>query len=75
LDLTQAIQTYLLPDLDRSSEPLQLIRDKVAKGELGAKSGKGFYDWAPGRFEEVIRRRDETLIELVILLKKLGFIE
>jgi len=75
LDLTQAIQTYLLPDLDRSSEPLQLIRDKVAKGELGAKSGKGFYDWSPGRFEEVIRRRDETLIELVILLKKLGFIE
>jgi len=75
LDLTQAIQTYLLPDLDCSSEPLQLIRDKVAKGELGAKSGKGFYDWAPGRFEEVVRRRDETLIELVILLKKLGFIE
>lgn len=75
LDLTQAIQTYLLPELDCSSEPLQLIRDKVAKGELGAKSGKGFFDWSPGRFEEVIRRRDETLIELVILLKKFGFIE
>ncbi len=75
LDLTQAIQTYLLPDLDCSSEPLQLIRDKVAKGELGAKSGKGFYDWSPDRFEEVIRRRDETLIELVILLKKFGYIE
>ena len=75
LDLTQAIQTYLLPDLDCSSEPLQLIQDKVAKGELGAKSGKGFYDWPPGRFEEVIRRRDETLIELVILLKKFGLIE
>jgi len=52
-----------------------LIRDKVAKGELGAKSGKGFYDWSPDRFEEVIRRRDETLIELVILLKKFGYIE
>ena len=75
LDLTQAIQTYLLPDLDCSSGPLQLIQDKVAKGELGAKSGKGFFDWPPGRFEEVVRRRDETLIELVILLKKFGFIE
>ncbi len=75
LDLTQAIQTYLLPELESSTEPLQLIQDKVGKGELGAKSGKGFYDWSPSRFEEVIRRRDETLIELVLLLKKFGFIE
>jgi len=75
LDLTQAIQTYLLPELERSTEPLQLIRDKVERGELGAKAGKGFYDWSPGRAEEVIRRRDETLIELVILLKKRGFLQ
>lgn len=75
LDLTQAIQTYLLPELERSTEPLPLIRDKVERGELGAKAGKGFYDWSPGRVEEVIRRRDETLIELVILLKKRGFLK
>jgi len=75
LDLTQAIQTYLLPELERSTEPLQLIRDKVERGELGAKTGKGFYDWSPDRVEEVIRRRDETLIELVILLKKRGFLQ
>lgn len=75
LDLTQAIQAYLLPDLDCSTEPLKLIRDKVTKGELGAKSGKGFYDWSPSRLEEVIRRRDETLMELVILLKKFGYLE
>ncbi len=75
LDLTQAIQTYLLPELECSTEPLQLIRDKVERGELGAKAGKGFYDWSPDRVEEVIRRRDETLIELVILLKKYGFLQ
>jgi 3-hydroxybutyryl-CoA dehydrogenase len=75
LDLTEAIQTYLLPDLDRSTGPLPLIRDKVARGDLGAKSGKGFYDWSPGQHEELIRRRDEILIELVILLKKSGFLE
>ena len=74
LDLTQAIQTYLLPELESSTEPLQLILEKVERGELGAKTGKGFYDWSPGRAEEVIRRRDETLIELVKLLKKRGFL-
>jgi 3-hydroxybutyryl-CoA dehydrogenase len=69
LDLTLAIQNYLLPELDRSTEPLQLIRDKVARGELGAKAGKGFYDWPPGQVARVIRQRDEDLLEIVKWLR------
>lgn len=74
LDLTLAIHNYLLPELDRSTEPLQLIRDKVAHGELGAKAGKGFYDWSPGQAARVIRRRDETLLEMVSWLRDRGFL-
>jgi len=74
LDLTQAIQTYLLPELDCSTEPKPLIRDKVARGELGAKAGQGFYDWPPGRAAEVIRRRDEALLEMVRWLRDRGFL-
>ena len=74
LDLTLAIQTSLLPELDRSTEPRQLIRDKVARGELGAKTGKGFYDWPPGRAARIIRRRDETLLEMVKWLRARGFL-
>ena len=74
LDLTQAIQTNLLPELDRSTEPLQLIRDKVARGELGAKAGKGFYDWSPARATSVIERRDGALLELVSWLRARGFL-
>lgn len=74
LDLTLAIQTYLLSDLDRSTEPQQLIRDKVARGELGAKAGKGFYDWSPGRAAKVIQRRDETLLEMVKWLRARSFL-
>ena len=74
LDLTLAIHTYLLSKLDRSTEPQQLIRDKVARGELGAKAGKGFYDWPPGRAARVVRRRDETLLEMVEWLRARGFL-
>jgi 3-hydroxybutyryl-CoA dehydrogenase len=74
LDLTLAIQTYLLPELDRSTEPLQLIRDKVTRGELGAKAGKGFYDWSPGQAARAIRRRDETLLQMVKWLRARGFL-
>jgi 3-hydroxybutyryl-CoA dehydrogenase len=27
-------------------EPPQILRDKVAKGELGKKAGQGFYRWS-----------------------------
>jgi 3-hydroxybutyryl-CoA dehydrogenase len=75
LDLTRAIQTYLLPELDRSTEPCQLIRDKVARGELGAKTGRGFYDWPPERLASTIRRRDAALFEMVRWLRNRGYLD
>ena len=74
LDLTLAIQTYLLPELDRSTEPKQLIRDKIAKGELGAKAGKGFYEWSPDRLAESIQQRDEALLEMLKWFRDRGLI-
>ena len=74
LDLTLAIQTYLLPELDRSTEPKQLIRDKIAKGELGAKAGKGFYDWSPDQLAESIQQRDEALLEILKWFRDRGLI-
>ena len=65
LDLTLAIQGYLLPALDRSTEPLALVREKVERGELGAKSGQGFFDWPPGRMEQRIEERDRALAEIL----------
>jgi 3-hydroxyacyl-CoA dehydrogenase len=72
LDLTMAIQTYLLPELDRSTAPRELIRDKVTRGELGAKTGKGFYDWPAGEMSQVIRQRDEALLEMLRWLEARG---
>lgn len=45
LDLTAAIHTYLLPHLDASTEPAAGLRERVARGELGAKTGRGYLDW------------------------------
>ena len=47
LDVRLAIAEYLFQALeDRQFEPPQILRDKVAKGELGKKTGKGFYSWS-----------------------------
>ena len=45
LDVRLAIAEHLASTLGPRFEPPQLMRDKVANGELGKKSGRGFYDW------------------------------
>jgi 3-hydroxybutyryl-CoA dehydrogenase len=45
LDVRLAIAEYLTGELGPRFEPPQLLRDMVARGELGKKSGRGFYVW------------------------------
>jgi 3-hydroxybutyryl-CoA dehydrogenase len=45
LDVRLGIAEYLAEHLGDRFAPPQLLRDKVARGELGRKSGTGFYDW------------------------------
>lgn len=46
LDVRLGIAEELARELGPRFEPPQLLRDMVARGELGRKSGKGFYDWS-----------------------------
>ena len=46
LDVRLAIATYLHQELKLPHyAPPQILKDKVAKGELGKKTGQGFYPW------------------------------
>lgn len=45
LDVRLAIAEHLSRTLGDRFAPPRLLRDKVARGELGRKSGRGFYDW------------------------------
>ncbi|MDO5635142.1 MAG: 3-hydroxyacyl-CoA dehydrogenase family protein [Micrococcus sp.] len=46
LDVRLGIAEYLESQLGERFAPPQLMRDMVARGDLGRKSGKGFYDYA-----------------------------
>jgi 3-hydroxybutyryl-CoA dehydrogenase len=48
-DLTLAIHDYILKHLESSPEPSPLLKEKVARGELGFKTGRGFQEWPPER--------------------------
>jgi len=45
LDVRLDIAEYLHESLGDRFAPPQILRDKVARGELGRKTGKGFFDW------------------------------
>jgi 3-hydroxybutyryl-CoA dehydrogenase len=63
LDLTLAIHNTVLKDLEASPEPSPLVKEKVKKGELGMKTGKGLYEkWTP---EDVNRVRSNLLKYLI----------
>ncbi|MFW0118871.1 3-hydroxyacyl-CoA dehydrogenase family protein [Rothia sp. CCM 9417] len=46
LDVRLGIAEYLESQLGERFAPPQLMRDMVARGELGRKSGRGFYDYS-----------------------------
>jgi 3-hydroxybutyryl-CoA dehydrogenase len=49
LDVRLGIAEYLHAQLGERFAPPQLLRDKVAAGELGRKSGQGFFSWESPR--------------------------
>jgi len=45
LDVRLGIAEYLHSTLGDRFAPPQILKDKVARGELGRKTGKGFFEW------------------------------
>ena len=56
LDLTLDIQNVLLGDLDHSTSPTQFLKDKVAAGKLGMRTGEGLRQWTPASADAVRER-------------------
>jgi 3-hydroxyacyl-CoA dehydrogenase len=62
----------LYKSLDSSVYPQKIIQDMVARGDVGIKSGKGFYNWKDGSksVDSTIKLRDEHLIEILLERKQ-----
>ena len=46
LDVRLAVAEHLCATLGPRYEPPQVLRNMVAAGNLGAKTGQGFYEWS-----------------------------
>ena len=54
----------LWPELERSTETNPLLQQKVETGDLGQKTGRGFYDWTTAAGEAKKQHITEVLIRL-----------
>jgi 3-hydroxybutyryl-CoA dehydrogenase len=65
LDLGIRVVDYVTRDLNNEPGAPRLMREMVERGELGVKTGKGFYDWSRRDPEEVRARRDNFVLEFL----------
>jgi len=65
LDMGSAIVDYVSRDLSNHVGMPPLMREMLDRGELGVKSGKGFYDWSRRDAEAVKARRDRFVLEML----------
>jgi 3-hydroxybutyryl-CoA dehydrogenase len=72
LDVWRRVIENLAPELCRDERAPAPLRDRVERGDLGAKTGRGIYDYGGERASERLRRRDRALVRLARLKQRLG---
>jgi len=65
-DITRQIHEYILPYLDASIEPSPVVLERIERGEIGPKSGQGFYSWTPAKVDAWNRRLNQALIQFLL---------
>jgi len=68
LDIYDAVGSYLNQDLSTSGEVSSTIRERIAEGKLGMKTGSGIYDYTP---EQIDQLRGERAAKLVAVRRAL----
>lgn len=72
LELGLCVQDGVLPSISAEQTANPYLRELVRQGNLGASTGRGFYDWSARSLEADIKRRDSFIIEAVKQKSRLG---
>jgi len=70
LDLCQKVQNSVLPSVSNAQTAAKSFEEKIKAGDLGAKSGKGFYDWSVKDMNALAERRNRFIIEVLQFHKR-----
>jgi 3-hydroxybutyryl-CoA dehydrogenase len=65
LDLALRVADYVARDLFNEPRAPDYMHELVRRGDLGARTGHGFYDWSVKSADQVRAARDEFLVEVL----------
>lgn len=68
IDVHCAAAATMYPSLSNTAEPARALRERVAAGRFGMKTGGGFYDWSPETRQAERARYDRLLRQGLDLL-------
>lgn len=68
LEVHTAAAASMYPSLAVNTEPARVLQERVARGELGMKTGQGFYSWTPETQKAERARYDRLLRQGLDLL-------
>ncbi len=71
-DLTLAIHDYILKHLERSPDASPLLKEIVARGDLGFKTGRGFQQWSAQDIADTHNRLKTYLLKVTSQPKRGG---
>ena len=63
-DLLLDVASGLVPHLASSPEISPVLKEKVERGQLGVKTGRGFYDWTPESAEALKQKIAQALVRI-----------
>jgi 3-hydroxybutyryl-CoA dehydrogenase len=72
LDLALSVQDQVLPGLYNSPEAAGFLKNLVGQGNLGYKTGKGFYNWQVKDMEALAAKRDRFIMKAVQIVRELN---
>ena len=70
LDVQCAAAEAVYPGLCNESKPIPYLKDKVAAGEIGVKSKKGFYTWTDESIRMEKARYKKALLKALSILQE-----
>ena len=72
LEMHAQAQRSIVPSLSHTAVPSPFLQNMVARGDVGIRSGRGFYDWTGRDTAKAQRRANERLQRLLAFLEVNG---
>jgi 3-hydroxyacyl-CoA dehydrogenase len=70
LDTITRSFSHIAKALSNAIEPSPTLVEKVRRGELGVKSGKGWHDYTGRSRAQIMENRDRNLLQQLVLFNK-----